>query len=120
MVQKRILICDDDIDIGLVTKIILEAKGYKVEISPYCKDIIALVSETKPDLVLMDLRIPEVGGEEYTRILKTTDLTKDLPVILFSANNDVQKIAERVGANDYIAKPFDIDRLVKVIETHIN
>jgi DNA-binding response OmpR family regulator len=114
------LICDDDIDIGLVTKIILEAKGYKVEIAPYCKDILKLVSDVDPDLVLMDLRIPEIGGEEYTRILKTTDATSNLPVILFSANNDVQKIAERVGANDYIAKPFDIDRLVKVIETHMS
>lgn len=114
--SKKILICDDDFDILEVTKIILQMKGYSVETRINCNHIFEIVEEIRPDLILMDLWIPEIGGEAATILLKNSDTTKGIPVVLFSANNNLEKIAESCGANYYLSKPFDINELERVLQ----
>ena len=75
------------------------------------------VAEYHPDIILMDNWLPDVGGIEATQELKKHPMYKDIPVIYFSANNDIKALAETAGAESYLAKPFDIDELEeKVVE----
>lgn len=114
-----VLICDDDADILEVTKTILQLKGYHVETLMNCDDLVSKVEAMKPSVILMDLWIPDIGGGEATRLLKSNPATKDIPVVIFSANNDIEKVAMNAGANDYLRKPFEISDLEKVIERHL-
>ena len=107
---KKILICDDDVDILEVTKIILQQK-FNIETLTHCNDIFQNFDRFRPDLILMDLWIPDMGGEAVTRLLKSSDKTKDIPVVIFSANNDIEKVAINAGADGYLRKPFDISTL---------
>jgi DNA-binding response OmpR family regulator len=116
--KRKILICDDDLDILEVTKIILQ-KEYEVQTMPHCNDIFKHVGDFNPDLILMDLWIPDMGGEAVTRLLKSSESTKKVPVVIFSANNDIEKVASDAGADGYLRKPFDISTLSKTIGSFI-
>ncbi len=118
--NKKVLICDDDKDISEVTKIILSESGYEVKNVYNCDNIVNDVEEFLPDVVLMDLRVPKKGGEYATKLLKSNEKTKLIPVLIFSANHQAVKIAEEVGADGFVSKPFDIDILTALIEHHIN
>lgn len=117
--KKSVLIFDDDPEILLVCKAILEQKNYIVSTRIYCDDVIDDIKKENPGLVLMDLRIPEIGGENAIGLIKKNRDTMNIPVILFSADSGVEQALERTGANGILKKPFEIDDLVKVIERHI-
>jgi CheY-like chemotaxis protein len=119
MRKKRILICDDDQDILEVCRVILGKKNYEVLTSPDCEGIFPRLAEINPDVILMDLWIPIMGGEACTKMLKENELTRHVPIILFSANNEVEQISRRANAEGFIRKPFDIKELVSAIEKHI-
>ena len=118
--KKRILICDDDEDILAVCKTILERNDFQVSTSLTCENIFNKMSVINPDLILMDLWIPEMGGEKATLKLKTDEETKHIPVILFSANQEIGKMTSKLNANDFIVKPFDMRDLVAKINKHLS
>ena len=118
-IPKCVLIYDDDQEILLLCKIILE-KYYHVETRMKCENIISDISQIKPDIILMDLWIPVIGGEKAIALKKNDPATQFVPVILFSANDEIDKICIKTGANGYISKPFDIDTLKEVIERNIS
>jgi CheY-like chemotaxis protein len=113
--KKRVLIFDDDKDILEMCSIILSESGYDVFTSSDCFNVVDKVSSIRPDVIFMDNWIPDMGGIEATRLLKSTDDLKDIPVIYFSANNDIHLLKEKAGANSFLAKPFDLYDLEKVI-----
>lgn len=117
--KKCILIFDDDMEILFVCKIILEQQNYHVETRTSCDNIIEDISQVKPDMILMDLWIPETGGENAINLMKNNKVTQHIPVILFSANAEIEKICNRVNANGFLRKPFDVSALTKIIEEHI-
>jgi DNA-binding response OmpR family regulator len=119
MGKKRILICDDDADILDVCRVILGKKNYEVITSTDCESIFPRLKDINPDLVLMDLWIPIMGGEACTKLLKKNDITRNVPVVLFSANNEIEQISKRVNADGFLRKPFDIRELVNTIEKHL-
>lgn len=114
--EKRILIFDDDTDILSICSYILEELGWNVFTSGNCNNILEKVSEVMPDVILMDNWIPDSGGIVATQTLKKDEKLKTIPVIYFSANNDIQSLASQAGADTYISKPFDIEELEKVID----
>jgi CheY-like chemotaxis protein len=118
LMEICVLICDDDADILEVTKTILQLRGYKVETLMNCDDLISKVETIKPSVILMDLWIPDIGGGEATRQLKANSSTSHIPVVIFSANNDIEKVAVNAGANDFLRKPFEISDLERIIEKH--
>lgn len=113
--EKTILIVDDDVNILELCSIILTECGYQVVISETSHDIIEKVAEVKPDAILMDNWIPDIGGIKATQLLKKHPEFKSIPVIYFSANNDIQTLAEKAGADAVLAKPFDLDELENLI-----
>ena len=119
MEKKCVLIYDDDIEILNVCKAILGSEIYRVEALPGCENIISDIAELNPHVILMDLWIPKIGGETAIRLMHENEKTKDIPVILFSATNNIEEISERVKANAFLKKPFDIKFFRKTIEENI-
>ena len=116
---KCILIYEDDPEILLLCKIILLKSEYKVAALSRCENVIADIEMHKPDLILFDLWIPEIGGEQAISIIKENPVTTHIPVLLFSANADIKEICKKLNAEGYIEKPFDIHTLKSTIEQHI-
>ena len=115
--NKKIVIFDDDEDILSICSYILEEQGWKVQVFTDCNDIAAKVSGIMPDVILMDNWIPDDGGIIATQILKKSESLKNIPVIYFSANSDIELLAKHAGAETYLAKPFDLEELDRVINT---
>jgi CheY-like chemotaxis protein len=115
---NTILVYDDDEDILLLCKIIFEKLNYRIETRSRSENIIADLKEVQPRLVLMDLRIPEIGGEQAIMLFKNNPETAGIPVILFSANPEIERIAELVKANGFLKKPFDISDLLFMVQKY--
>src|SRR3954469_7004171 len=114
MKRKKILVADDDTDILEVINLILNVKGYDVRTEKNGENLLQM-KEDLPDLLLLDIWMSGVDGRDICRQLKSRKETKDLPVIMLSANIDIQKMSVDCGATDYLAKPFDINELVGII-----
>jgi CheY-like chemotaxis protein len=114
---KKIIIFDDDEDILSICSYILEEQGWEVHTFTDCNDIIEKVAGISPDVILMDNWIPDVGGINATQTLKKDETLKHIPVVYFSANSDIQLLADHAGAESYLAKPFDLEDLEKVINS---
>jgi len=114
---KRIIIFDDDKDILAICTYILEERDWQVHTFSNCDDIEHKVDGIRPHVILMDNWIPDVGGITATQLLKKSDTLKNIPVIYFSANNDIQTLAAQAGADSFLAKPFGIDELMHAIDS---
>ena len=114
--NKKVFIFDDNTDILELCTLILEDAGYEIKTSATSNDIVTQVMGYMPDLIFMDNWLPDVGGVEATQELKNHPLLKHIPVIYFSANNDVKALAEQAGADNYLAKPFDIHDFEEMVK----
>ncbi|WP_259068750.1 response regulator [Mucilaginibacter sp. X4EP1] len=113
--DKKIIIFDDDEDILSICSFILEEQGWTVHAFTDCNNIVEKVSAILPAVILMDNWIPDDGGIIATQTLKKNEDLKNIPVIYFSANSDIQLLANHAGAETYLAKPFDLEELERVI-----
>jgi len=118
--SKRVMIFDDDLDILSICSYILEEQGWEVFTSTHCNNIIENVEKVRPQVILMDNWIPEIGGIVATQTLKKHPEFKNIPVIYFSANNDIQSLAKQAGADTYLEKPFDLTELEEIINKATN
>ena len=119
---KRILIVEDnDLNMKLFNDL-LQAHGYETLQSMDGRDVLKLVRENRPDLILMDMKLPEISGLEVTQLLKADDDLKDIPVVAvtaFAMKGDEEKIREG-GCEGYIAKPISspafLDTVAKFLD----
>ena len=113
--DKTIVIFDDDEDILSICSFILEEQGWKVYAYTDCNQITEKVAAASPDVIIMDNWIPDNGGIIATQTLKKNQDLKHIPVVYFSANSDIELLANHAGAEIYLAKPFDLEELENVI-----
>jgi len=116
-----ILIVDDTLEnLQLLSNILKEA-GYKVRPASSGKLALKAVEHQLPDLILLDIKMPEMDGYEVCRILKNQHSTKDIPVLFISALSDIEdKLkAFQVGGLDYISKPFQFEEVKARVSTHV-
>jgi two-component system cell cycle response regulator DivK len=116
---KKVFIFDDNADILELCTLILEDAGYEIKTSTTSNNIVGQVSAYMPDIIFMDNWLPDVGGIEATQELKSHPDLKHIPVIYFSANNDVSVLAQKAGADSFLSKPFEINDLEEVVNNHI-
>jgi len=116
MKSKKIMICDDDPGILEVLEMMLEIEGYTVFTESNSTNLIKEITNNLPDLLLMDLWMPVLSGDQLLRTIRSTKELENLPVIILSASVDGIDIATNAGANAFIAKPFDMDDITFKIE----
>lgn len=117
--RKTILVCDDDEGISELLKTILEEANFKVQVLSNGKGIQKAVKEFSPSLILLDVWMPGIKGQEVIKILKRDPEAKKIPIILISALNEISKISKQTEADDFIPKPFDIEDLLKKVRKYI-
>ncbi|MBM3248605.1 MAG: response regulator [Candidatus Omnitrophica bacterium] len=119
-VGKRILVVDDEADILKVVVYRLKKLGYEVLTATNGIVAIDSVRNNKPDLILLDLRIPVLDGVEVAKKLKSEEETKNIPIIIVTAStHKVEEKAKECQADDYITKPFAPEELVEKINKFI-
>ena len=111
--QACILIVEDEHDTADMLAAYFEAQGYEVLLAVWGKDAVTMTAETVPDLILLDIRLPDIDGYEVCRQLRQQRRTQDTPIIFLTEKrerlNRLQGL--ELGAVDYITKPFDIQEL---------
>ncbi|MDY6901595.1 MAG: hybrid sensor histidine kinase/response regulator [Cyanobacteriota bacterium] len=110
--KDRILVVDDVYDNLLVIETILEDEGYEIEIQQDSKIALSMVEESPPDLILLDLMMPEIDGYEFTRRVRQNKQLPFIPILLITAYDNIT-VADGLdaGAEDFIRKPVDADEL---------
>ena len=120
MDTKRIVICDDDEGILDMLEIVLEGSGYTIIPVQNSLHIYDVIEREHPDLLLLDLWMPVLSGDQVLKSLRKNPKTHELPVIIISASRDGKQIAADAGATDYMAKPFDLDYLLQKVQQYVN
>jgi two-component system cell cycle response regulator DivK len=121
MAEGRILYIEDNFDNRILIKRILEAEGYTVIEAENGTVGLKLAQDNTPDLILMDINLPDIDGYECTTRLRKMDGFDNIPILALTANvleGDRQK-ALVSGCDDYIPKPIDVDELPNQIATHL-
>lgn len=119
--KQGIVIVDDTTENLRLLSGILKDRGYKVRPAPNGARALATIRKEPPDLILLDIMMPEIDGYEVCRQLKADEQLRDIPVIFLSALNDVfDKLAAfKAGGVDYISKPFQMEEVLVRVNTHL-
>ena len=120
--KKKIMIIDDEESFALMLKTRIEASGdYEVMVSSEVKDIIKRIHDIRPDVILLDLLMPGIGGLDICDMLNHDPIGLTIPVIVVSGDDrPIDKVkAYKFGINDYLVKPVDDVKLIKAIEKAI-
>lgn len=119
--SSKILVVEDDPDVMAFIRTGLAFKEYETIETASGKEALNLAKTKSPDLVLLDLMLPDLDGMEVCKQLRADEATKGLPVIIITARNDVADIVRglETGANDYVTKPFDVMELIARVRTQI-
>jgi len=115
---KTVLIVDDDPAIVQALKAILERHGCRTCVAMDGREALQKIDEKKPDLIILDLWLPEVPGEAVCKIIRKNEKYNDVPIVMVTAKcSEVDRIIGRViGADYYVNKPFDAMGLLKIIQ----
>lgn len=114
---KTILIVDDEADLVKVTTFRLKSLGYNVITGVNGQEALDLIKDKRPDLVLLDLRLPVMDGFEVCKIIKADAGLKDIPIVMFTAStNKISEEAKEAGADGYLVKPFEQEQLTAILK----
>ena len=114
----KILVVDDEPEIVVLTKIMLEKEGHKVLVAKNSDECFKKLKEEKPDLILLDIMMPGDDGWDACKKIKEDKETRDIPVAMFtvrSSEDSVEKSLEYANADAHINKPFDRLELLEIV-----
>jgi PleD family two-component response regulator len=113
MGKSRILIVEDDPDIGTMLRVYFENQGFEVSLATRGGDALALTRHSLPQLIVLDIMLPDMDGYEVCRSLRASSRTGHIPILFLTQRDERRdRIAGlELGADDYITKPFDIEEL---------
>ena len=117
--QRTILVVDDFDDTRLLLRTWLQKKGYRVVEAANGKQAVAEAESVQPDLIIMDVEMPELDGLSATRKIRTLPNANDVPIVVVSAYgaDQFRDYALAAGCNEYVSTPFEPDKLEKLIES---
>ena len=113
MGKARLLVVEDDIDIGNMLKIYFSGMGFEVDVAVRGSDALEKTKQVLPQLIVLDIMLPDIDGYEVCRTLRTSMRTSHIPVIFLTQRDERSDKLQglELGADDYITKPFDIEEL---------
>jgi CheY-like chemotaxis protein len=111
-----VLVVDDDPDILEALSEILEVEGFLVRRARNGQEALDRLNQEPADLVLLDLMMPVMDGWEFARQMRAKPNQKDIPILVLSADRNVAAKAMEVGAIGYLAKPFELSDLLKLVQ----
>ncbi len=115
--ERTILLVEDNTDNRLLMRQLLEMSGYRVVEASTGRQAVEIAESECPDLILMDLSLPEIDGLMATRLIRQLETLCDVPIIALTAHDATQfhNAALAAGCNEYVTKPVDYDLLEKVV-----
>ena len=116
--KSLIWVVDDDEAILEAIDIMLVEAQYEIRTFPTGDLMKAALKQTKPNLIILDVILTKENGKDISRELKDDLTTKNIPLILMSANTKLADDVRECSANDYIKKPFDMDTLIRLVSEH--
>ncbi len=122
MEKKKVLVIDDEPAMHRLVQIILEVEGFQIVGMEGKDEARRSIASGKPDVIILDIMMPEVDGFEILRMLKGDEETRDIPVIVLTVRNmeeDVRK-AKSLGAEIYMTKPFQPSELVEAVHAALS
>lgn len=119
--MKKILIVDDEVDVVEVVEMLLETEGYKVLKAYNGKEALDMLETVVPDLVILDIMMPEIDGVEVCRRMRDMEEMSDIPIVMFSAKLSAidKKDSFDAGADGFITKPFNARGFIAGIKTYL-
>jgi CheY-like chemotaxis protein len=111
-----VLIVDDEEGFRDGVADLLTMEGYQVSVARNAVEAVPMLPDFKPEIILLDLRMPLLDGEAFLRGIRGLPATRRVPVVLISAKDELPAIASRVGAAGYLSKPFEAPQLLALIE----
>ncbi|MGE0452194.1 MAG: response regulator [Vicinamibacteria bacterium] len=111
-----ILVVDDDEDLQQLLRLVLEGRGYSVETASNGEEALACIERQRPGVVLLDMRMPVMNGWEFAAALRERGLRQAPPIVVVTAAANPGQQAAEVGAAGWIAKPFDMRRVMEAVE----
>lgn len=118
--DKTVLVVDDDEGLLETLQDLLEMEGYKVIVAHNGIEALEKLETLTPAVILLDLRMPRMDGKTFAREVQRRENLQSLYIILMTANLYARGSADDMGANDFLAKPFDVDELLEKIEQAIH
>lgn len=117
----RILYIDDDLNNSILMKRILEAEGYQVSLASNGLAGLAQAASERPDLILLDIYMPDMNGHQVIHCLRQMEHTKDTPIVMVtvSRNSEDRYLSHAAGCNGYITKPVDVDLISEQLATYL-
>lgn len=116
MDAKTVLLVDDEEELALAVKIRLQSKGLQVETAINGREALERVAASRPDLIVLDIRMPVMDGYSCLRELNSRYGRGEIPVIILTARDRMQELFELEGIEDYVVKPFDHEDLLTRID----
>ena len=116
----KVLVVDDDQDILDVLQVILTMNGLQVEGLSRGGEVEDSLSESRPNVILLDVNLGTHDGRAICRKLKNQAETKGINIIMFSANHNIRESAMKHNADDFLEKPFDMQQLVDRVKSYCN
>lgn len=117
--MDKILVVDDDIDILTLVNMTLTMNGFDVTVLSRWEGIDNTIENFEPDLILLDVSLGGADGREICKTLKAQEETRHIPVILFSANIEMEKSIENCNAQAFISKPYELSNFLNTIKSNI-
>jgi len=118
--KPEVLVVDDDEDMLIMMQHMLMAEGYVPLISPNAQNAMEIISHRNPAMVLLDLRMIGIDGGDICQQIKSDPYTSSIPVIILSANHNIESIAKDCGADAYLPKPFSLEKFKEVFHQLIS
>jgi CheY-like chemotaxis protein len=113
-----ILVVEDDPQVARLIALVLQRNGREVELVADGQSALQRARETRPELIVADLSIKGIGGEQLCTTLKAHPETKSIPYIIVSGDRDIAEKARLCGADAYMGKPFEFDDLIQLVNQH--
>ena len=118
--QKIILVIDDEPDLREMIQYQLESNGFKVHTAVNGVDGLKKLKLIKPDLIILDMNMPEMGGREFFKKIIGQDENAQYPILVLTANLNIEGLFQDFNVDGYLAKPFTIDELLRAINVILN